>query len=48
MEKRCVKAPGTPRWHDRKVLFFQFLQGKDKPYSAKFGAEVSKMKTPGA
>jgi hypothetical protein len=35
------------KWRNRKVQFFRFLQAKDAPYSARFGAEVSKMKTPG-
>jgi hypothetical protein len=35
------------KWHDRRVQFFKFLQAGDKPYSAKFGAEVGKMRTPG-
>jgi hypothetical protein len=35
------------KWRNRKVQYFRFLQAGDKPYSARFGAEVSKLKTLG-
>jgi hypothetical protein len=35
------------KWHQRKVQYFRFMQAGDKPYTAKFGAEVAKLKTPG-
>jgi hypothetical protein len=41
------QAIADVKWHQRRVQFFRFLQAGDKPYTAKFGAEVSKMKTPG-
>jgi hypothetical protein len=34
-------------WKSRKVRFFRFTQAGDKPYGAKFGAVVNRMKTPG-
>jgi hypothetical protein len=40
-------AMADDRWIRRKVQFFRFLQAGDKPYSASFGAEVARMKTPG-
>lgn len=33
-----------PKWRDRRLQFFQFLQAHDQPYTAKFGAVVEKMK----
>jgi hypothetical protein len=41
------QAMGEEKWRDRKVQYFRFLQATSKPYTAKFGAEVAKMKTPG-
>jgi hypothetical protein len=38
---------GDMKWHDRRVMYFRFTQAHDKPYSAKFGAEVGKLKAPG-
>jgi hypothetical protein len=35
------------KWREKRVQFFRFMQAGDKPYSARFGAEVGKMKTPG-
>jgi hypothetical protein len=40
-------AIADAKWHQRRVQFARFLQAGDKPYTAKFGAEVAKMKTPG-
>jgi hypothetical protein len=40
-------AIADARWHTRGVQYFHFMQAGDKPYTAKFGAEVKKMKTPG-
>jgi hypothetical protein len=34
-------------WKKKKVQYFRFLQAADKPYSAKFGAEVARLRTPG-
>jgi hypothetical protein len=34
-------------WRSRRVGYFRFMQAGDKPYTAKFGAVVEKMKTPG-
>lgn len=34
-------------WRAKKVQYFKFTQAGDKPYSARFGAEVGKMKTAG-
>jgi hypothetical protein len=41
------QAIGDQKWHERRVQYFRFLQAGSKPYTAKFGAEVAKMKTPG-
>jgi hypothetical protein len=35
------------QWRGRQVQYFRFQQAGDKPYSAKFGAVVNKLKTPG-
>jgi hypothetical protein len=35
------------KWRARQVQYFRFQQAGDKPYSAKFGAVVNKLKTPG-
>jgi hypothetical protein len=40
-------AGADDKWRKRKVQFFRFMQAGDQPYSAKFGAEVAKLKTPG-
>jgi hypothetical protein len=42
---QAVLAEG--KWRERRVQYFRFMQAGDKPYTAKFGAEVGKMKTPG-
>jgi parvulin-like peptidyl-prolyl cis-trans isomerase-like protein len=41
------EAMAADKWHERHVQFFRFFQAGNKPYTAKFGAEVAKMKTPG-
>jgi hypothetical protein len=38
---------GEPAWQEKRVRYFKFLQAREKPYSARFGAEVAKLKTPG-
>jgi hypothetical protein len=40
-------AIADAKWHERHVQFFRFMQAGAKPYTAKFGAEVNKLKTPG-
>lgn len=35
------------KWRKRRVQYFRFLQSGNTPYSARFGAEVGKMKTVG-
>src|SRR5688572_22382701 len=35
------------KWREKRVQFFRFIQAGDKPYTARFAAEVGKMKTPG-
>jgi len=40
-------AIATGGWREKRVQFFRFMQAGDKPYTAKFGAEVGRMKTPG-
>jgi parvulin-like peptidyl-prolyl cis-trans isomerase-like protein len=40
-------AIATGGWREKRVQFFRFMQAGDKPYSARFGAEVGRLKTPG-
>jgi hypothetical protein len=38
---------GEERWQSKRVRYFRFVQGREKPYSARFGAEVAKLKSRG-
>jgi hypothetical protein len=40
-------AIADDKWRQRGVQFFRFIQAGNKPYTAKFGAEVAKLKAPG-
>jgi len=42
-----LEAAVDEAWRKKRVQYFRFFQAGDKPYSAKFGAEVAKMKTAG-